>query len=58
MDEQTMPEQHLSEELLQQVTGGCKECNKDYKATISHYISYGLHKSHAALAKSNNNDEL
>jgi hypothetical protein len=44
MDEYTMPEQHLSEELLQQVTGGCKECNKD-KIAISHYkTSFGIHE--------------
>jgi hypothetical protein len=54
MDEYTMPELHLSEELLQQITGGCKECNRDKLVTIDHYMCCGLHNSHADLAKSNN----
>jgi hypothetical protein len=53
MDEQTMPEQHLSEELLQQVTGGCKECSKDQLEMINHYRGYNLHIAHGDLAKSN-----
>jgi hypothetical protein len=53
MDEQTMPEQPLSAELLQQITGGCKECNRDKLEFLDHLTSYRLHSSHANLAKSN-----
>ena len=53
MDEDPMPEQPLSEELLQQITGGCKECNRDKLEFLDHLTSYRLHSSHADLAKSN-----
>jgi hypothetical protein len=45
MDEYTMPEQHLSEELLQQITGGCKECNRDKLAINQHLISNDIHEN-------------
>jgi hypothetical protein len=53
MDEYTMPEQHLSEELLQKITGGCKECNRDKLEFLDHRESFGLHRTYANLAKSN-----
>jgi hypothetical protein len=57
MDEYTMPELQLSEELLQQITGGCKGCNRDKLEFLDHLTSYRLHKSHADLAESNGQGE-
>jgi hypothetical protein len=53
MDEHTIPELHLSEELLQQITGGCKECNRDLLVGLDHQKCCSLHDSFADLAKSN-----
>jgi hypothetical protein len=58
MDEHTMPEQDLSEELLQQVTGGCKGCNRDWVKIDDHDISYKIHTSLADLAEANGHEDL
>jgi hypothetical protein len=53
-----MPEQHLSAELLQQITGGCKECNRDKIVLNDHLVSADIHRSLAQLARSNEDDDL
>jgi hypothetical protein len=53
MDEYSMPEQPLSEELLQQVTGGCKDCNSDKLAIKDYQTGVYRHSWLADLARSN-----
>ena len=57
MDEQTMPEQHLSEELLQQITGGCQACHNDHVSMRNHDIFYRAHSESAHLAFDNDDDD-
>ena len=56
MDEHTMPEQDLSEELLQQVTGGCQGCNNDRVSIRYHKVFHNLHSHLADLAFDNADD--
>jgi hypothetical protein len=57
MDEHNMSEQHLSEELLEQVTGGCQGCNNDRVSIRYHSVFQEVHSNLANSAYINDNDE-
>ena len=60
MDEDPMPGQHLSEELLQQVTGGCKDCNRDEIAIKYYMKSNIIHEdlAHSIIGDHTQNDRI
>ena len=58
MDENAETELQLSEEVMQHITGGCKECNKDKNVSMDHSMMYNMHIARAQLARASGQEEL
>ena len=58
MDENAGTELQLSEEAMQHITGGCKECNHDKNVYMDHRMRYYMHIAHGQLAQASGQEDL